>query len=499
MKRQLLGLALAGAIIAGCAPPGGGGGTSPGGGGGGGGGGSSICPVPTSGSNFFFKVFIPPSSGGWVSGAGLLELTTGDILMVGNYDMLGSKKIFKATLSSQGAINNSQTVRAGVVNQSQIGHFRSQFHNALVYSNDGNLFFATSYPSQPNTIEKIQSDGTSQFIKDLGSNLQIVSLMNSPRTSGGDLITANIYLTSSSEYGYYAFSETNGEFVCGGKYGLPAGYKVVSTWVAYDLNFFKCIPIIFGAKKDGAETDLFIAVSSVSTSRTPPVQFEELIVLPVSGEAQNIDQVLQISDGYIILATTGTDSDNNGVPDYDRDTNLDILIIKVDGRLNLSWAKRLGGPKNDTANYVIEDGNFIIVVGSTFSPDGTGDIFVAKINKTSGNLEWLKGYNECSQNQDEDARFIVKGSGGNYHITGFVGGSFTSGKWYPFVLKIDQNGSLQGGCSAEFTPELAYSDQTITPTRTSISWPVNDLTNSPSSVSETPEEVTFDSVRAICQ
>jgi len=163
--------------------------------------------------------------------------------------------------------------------------------------------------------------------------------------------------------------------------------------------------------------------------------------------------IQQTSDGgYIITGETLS----FGAGSYD------VFVIKLDSSGNLSWAKTIGGTKEDDGYSIQQtsDGGYVIT-GETFSfGAGERDVFVIKLD-SSGNLSWAKTIGGASS----DSSFsIQQTSDGGYIITGYTNSfnSFGVGTPDVFVIKLDSSGNIPGCSSAtSVNPTVSSQNPTV--------------------------------------
>ena len=138
----------------------------------------------------------------------------------------------------------------------------------------------------------------------------------------------------------------------------------------------------------------------------------------------------------------------------------DIFVAKYDATGNVVWVKRFGDNYRDVSNAVKYDGFGNIYIGgsyvenTTFETTGlTGEpgsinIYLAKINASTGNLQWVRR-GASSNSFDKSIKSIAVDSNGEAYITGefFKTVVFsplepmTTGDWWDIlVVKYDING-----------------------------------------------------------
>jgi uncharacterized delta-60 repeat protein len=139
----------------------------------------------------------------------------------------------------------------------------------------------------------------------------------------------------------------------------------------------------------------------------------------------------------------------------------DVFVLKLDTVGNIQWQKTYGGtgPEYDEAYFIQQtlDGGYVMAgytesFGAIFP-----DIWVLKLD-SQGNIEWQRTYGGTVHDYAES---IQQTSDGGFIVAGWTG-SFGSGSWDSWVLKLDASGVVQwqktyGGAS----PDYAYSIQQV--------------------------------------
>ncbi len=460
MKWKALIGTLTASLIFGCAS-GGGGGSGPGGGGGG------ICSISSAGTGLFFHLISISGTDGSSEGVGVLEMDSGNILLIGNRDRFSTeKKVIRIEFDSNGNYQNSGSFLTGKIATSIDFPYSTISPNNYAYTNENGFGFI----AEDGIYGFIQKDGSNRFLKKL-NGLRTVSLINSRRIGTKYMVITVKENPPNNRWGYAVLKENDGQKLCNNVYfkTLPSYVKKIQYALLDELHSLTgwCLATFVGQYRSSSSSpsDIFIGNIKVYNASLPPafnpyLDVENLYRYQMA-DSQIVNKVLRASDGSLfILAITGTDSDRDGLPDYGNNTNIDILLIKLaPTSLDVSWAKQIGGNKNDHGLDMIEDGDYLVITGSSFSTgSNTGDVIVIKINKSDGSIVWQKYFTQCSKDQYQEGQFITKTSSGDYLITGYHAGSFTGGKWRPFILKISSDGSLQGGCSAEQDASLSSTD-----------------------------------------
>ena len=142
--------------------------------------------------------------------------------------------------------------------------------------------------------------------------------------------------------------------------------------------------------------------------------------------------IAQASDGGYLVAGYTLKSYYSG----DRD----ILAIKLDSLGNLSWTRTFGGGNRDYARSIIQapDGGYMIAGWTQSFGAGGADLLVLKLN-ARGNLSWAK---TIGGGLDDAASSITLTPDGGYAITGWTD-SFGAGSRDLLAVKIDETGNLQ--------------------------------------------------------
>ncbi len=158
--------------------------------------------------------------------------------------------------------------------------------------------------------------------------------------------------------------------------------------------------------------------------------------------------VRELSDGsYVLVGYTESFGAGAG----------DIWVLKFDSSYNLLWAKTYGGAANDRARSVeaTTDGG-VVIAGETESfGAGGSDAWVLKLD-SNGNIEWEKTYGGTSN----DYANSIKITPDNGYIIAGRTESFGAGGSDAWVLKLDSNGNIGGGCTYVGTSAAIVNDVT---------------------------------------
>jgi len=161
--------------------------------------------------------------------------------------------------------------------------------------------------------------------------------------------------------------------------------------------------------------------------------------------------IIQTSDGgYAVLGETKSFGAGRR----------DFLVLKLTGSGDLSWAKTFGGTNDDYPRSIIQtsDGGYALAGWTLGFGAGNTDVLVLKLTG-SGDLSWAKTFGGANYDY---ARSIIQTSDGGYAVAGETG-SFGGGGYNVLVLKIGPDGSYPG-CVADCSPTVS----TVTPDASSL-------------------------------
>ncbi len=161
--------------------------------------------------------------------------------------------------------------------------------------------------------------------------------------------------------------------------------------------------------------------------------------------------ILETSEGgYIVAGHIGIGGDD-----------LWVLKLNIDG--TVAWEKRYGGASVDRALSVQQtSGGGYVVAGMTDSSGSGGlDAWVLKLS-SDGTIDWQKTYGGTA---DDLASSILQTTDGGYLVSGWTNsfGGTNSDAW---VLRVDPDGDIGGGCSL-----IGTSTATILDTNATVSSP----------------------------
>ena len=135
----------------------------------------------------------------------------------------------------------------------------------------------------------------------------------------------------------------------------------------------------------------------------------------------------------------------------------DISILKINSDWNVEWEQFFGGDNNDLGYSFIDDGDGLVICGTTTSfGNGLSDAYVIKLDY-SGNIIWEETYGE---NLIDYASSIVKTLDNGYAMVGTTESNSGLEGFNIWLFKINNSGTLEwsrllGGNSSEQGYSLA--------------------------------------------
>lgn len=121
--------------------------------------------------------------------------------------------------------------------------------------------------------------------------------------------------------------------------------------------------------------------------------------------------------------------------------DLDILLIKVNATGGVIWARKYGGPKSESCNFIIQgnDGN-LLAGGSTnsFGQDGSNALLF-KIDP-AGNLLWAHAYGEDGNESFYSIDRFAAENSQRYLLAGLSSSFTQDGNTDAFVVRVNENG-----------------------------------------------------------
>jgi len=120
----------------------------------------------------------------------------------------------------------------------------------------------------------------------------------------------------------------------------------------------------------------------------------------------------------------------------------DIWVLKLDGDGTIQWQKTYGGREWDEAKSIQQtsDGGYVVAGGTESFGAGDRDIWILKLDG-DGTIQWQKTFGGT----EWDAAWgkpIQQTSDGGYVVCGQTA-SFGAGETDSWVLKLDENGTIQ--------------------------------------------------------
>jgi uncharacterized delta-60 repeat protein len=118
----------------------------------------------------------------------------------------------------------------------------------------------------------------------------------------------------------------------------------------------------------------------------------------------------------------------------------DFWVLKLRGDGTVQWQKTYGGDNDEAADliYQTSDGGYAVVGYTASFGAGAIDVWILKLRE-DGTIEWQKTYG----GRDEDeAVAIQQTSDGGYVVAGETQ-SFGAGDWDVWILKLNENGTVQ--------------------------------------------------------
>ncbi len=143
--------------------------------------------------------------------------------------------------------------------------------------------------------------------------------------------------------------------------------------------------------------------------------------------------IQQTTDGgYIVVGNSWEVIGNT------RENNGDVLALKLDSSGNIQWQKVYGGAKYDFANSILQatDGGYVLAGATMSFGAGDRDAWVLKLDQ-NGSIEWQKTY---GGNNPDYIYSIQRTSDDGYIMVGGTS-SFEGGPGW--IVKLDTSGSIQ--------------------------------------------------------
>jgi len=133
--------------------------------------------------------------------------------------------------------------------------------------------------------------------------------------------------------------------------------------------------------------------------------------------------------GYIVVGNT--ESFDAG--------DVDFWVLKLNSDGTITWQKRYGGPRNDSASSIQQsrDGGYVVAGYTASFAAHNYDFWVLKVN-SDGTVAWQKTYGGT---KEEEARSIQQTRDGGYIVAGYTQ-SFGAGGNDFWILKLDSDGRI---------------------------------------------------------
>ncbi|OGF67387.1 MAG: hypothetical protein A2Y62_00940 [Candidatus Fischerbacteria bacterium RBG_13_37_8] len=159
--------------------------------------------------------------------------------------------------------------------------------------------------------------------------------------------------------------------------------------------------------------------------------------------------IIATEDGGYVLCGYGAD---------DNISQRDTLVIKVNSVGIVEWARNYYTEYDETAYKIIErESGGYLVTGYISEAGNEDDILLISLDP-SGNVEWQKRYGGFWY--DRAMSIVEENNGSNYMLVGFSG-SYGSGGYDVWVMKLDGNGEVGGDCIASVSTNLMIRDADI--------------------------------------
>lgn len=306
----------------------------------------------------------------------------------------------------------------------------------ITVDNSGNTYFTgTSDSSEGDEVfvTKFNKDGTSQWRKDFGNG-------NETEASGIEVdAQGNTYITGEFQ-GQLTFSTSSGSTVLDG-----------------------------GQFND----DVFVAKLN---SEGNVVWAQEFGDPSFTDEAEDV-VVDKDGNSYLFMTEGGESSDNAVVTKLDKSNGSELW--KQNFNSNNIEAEDIAIDNTGNTYITGEFENTVTFGNTTLEGGEDGDIFVAKLDSSNGNVLWAKDLDSQDNGDDVDVEAIAVDEMGNTYVTGSYGESMSVGNFMlydeggesgegedAFIAKFDSQGEVKwaqnlGGMNAESISDIAVNDGKI--------------------------------------
>jgi len=115
------------------------------------------------------------------------------------------------------------------------------------------------------------------------------------------------------------------------------------------------------------------------------------------------------------------------------------LVVRTDNQGNVIWSRQYGNSGSDQLWAITEDGNSIVVAGF-YQAASFYDSYVMKLDKTSGNVQWIRGYD----GENRSTQFYrIRKNGTGFQVAGIVMDSYNVINQQNFVWNLNADGTVQ--------------------------------------------------------
>jgi len=164
------------------------------------------------------------------------------------------------------------------------------------------------------------------------------------------------------------------------------------------------------------------------------IQWQKTFGGPEWWASEGAWSIQQTSDGGYIVAGFTTYFGVGGPMDFW------VLKLREDGAIQ--WQKTFGGTGFDDARagsiQQTSDGGYVVAGRTDSFGAGRSDFWVLKLRE-DGTIQWQKTYGGRA---DDQPHSIQQTSDGGYAVAGWTY-SFGAGDWDVWILKLDENGTIQ--------------------------------------------------------
>jgi|GEM_PF-318826 len=423
-----------------------------------------VLKLNSDGSLAWQKTFF---GGGWTYAHSIQQTTDGGYIVAGYTESFeaGGYDVYILKLNSNGtliwqktfggslddfAYSIQQTTDGGYIVAGYTYSFGAGYYDAYILklNSDGSLAWQKTYGGSSNdmahSIQQTTDGGyiVAGYTYSFGAGNDDVYVLK--LNSDGSLAWQKTFGGSYGDYAYSIQQTTDGGYiVAGSTYSFEAGY-----YDAYILKLNSDGSLAWQKTFGGSYGDYAYSIQQTTdggyivAGSTYPFEagYYDAYILKLNSDGSLAWQktfggsygdyaysIQQTTDGgYIVAGYTGS----FGFGDY-------VLKLNRDG--SLAWQKTYGGIWNDEAYSIQQttDGGYIVAGYTASFGAGNNDVYVLKLD-SDGSLAWQKTFG--GSNNDE-AYSVQKTADGGYIVAGYTG-SFGSGDYDVYILKLDSNGEL---------------------------------------------------------